>query len=108
MAQSGRRRRVGTRAKMIGRRAGPHWAGAAEMELMEMSYPRRGLSRQPSLNRAGDILPLLHRLPRNRGSAGSRREGLTLAADRRQPFGWPMTRNNARIIAKYLREAGWS
>src|SRR5271163_3605996 len=31
-----------------------------------------------------------------------------LAADRRQPFGWPMTRNNARIIAKYLREAGWS
>ena len=41
-------------------------------------------------------------------SSGSRREGLTLAADRRQPFGWPMTRNNARIIAKYLREAGWS
>ena len=23
-------------------------------------------------------------------------------------FGWPMTRNNALIIAKYLREAGWS
>jgi hypothetical protein len=32
----------------------------------------------------------------------------TLAADRRHLFGWPMTRNNARIIAKYLREAGWS
>jgi hypothetical protein len=23
-------------------------------------------------------------------------------------IGWPMTRNNARIITKYLREAGWS
>jgi len=42
------------------------------------------------------------------GSVGSRREGLTLVADRRQLFGWPMTRNNARIITKYLREAGWS
>jgi hypothetical protein len=45
-------------------------------------------------------------LPRNRGSVGSRREGLTLVVDRRQPFGWPMTRNNARIVAEYLREAG--
>jgi hypothetical protein len=52
--------------------------------------------------------PCCTRLPRNRGSVGSRQEGLTLAADRRQPFGWSMTRNNARIIAKYLREAGWS
>src|ERR1700681_1825366 len=52
--------------------------------------------------------PRCTRLPRNRGSVGSRGEELTLAADRRQPFGWPMTRNNARIIAKYLREAGWS
>jgi hypothetical protein len=33
---------------------------------------------------------------------GSRREGLTLAADRRQPFGRPMTRNNARIIAQFF------
>jgi len=62
--------------------------------------------RQSSLNRADDILPLLHL--ENWGSVGSRREGLTLAADRRQLFGWPMTRNNARIITKYLREAGWS
>ena len=30
--------------------------------------------------------PRCTRLPRNRGSVGSRREGLTLAADRRQPF----------------------
>jgi hypothetical protein len=36
--------------------------------------------RQSSLNRADDILPLLHL--ENWGSVGSRREGLTLAADR--------------------------
>jgi hypothetical protein len=75
---------------------------------MPRARSRRRLSRQPSLNRADIYCPCCTRLPRNRGSVGSRREGLTLAADRRQPFGWPMTRNNARIIAKYLREAGWS
>src|SRR5271170_5281859 len=42
----------------------------------------QALSRQPSLNRADDILPLLHPVAQKSGSVGSRREGLTLAADR--------------------------